>query len=173
MKRFALHRACSLVAASVLVCSPVIAAAQSNPFVPPARGSGLSREEVAEIVRREAAKNGQANQKPATPANGAPAGTANIPSQPGGAAAPGAPGAPGGSPVGPGVPTPPVNANGQMTAMPVVVDADPIAELLASGGSFVGCVGNTPVFKDKVGRRAYFTTKELRKSNEARRYTRC
>ena len=174
MKRSAIHRACSVVAASVLVCSPVIAAAQTNPFVPPTRGAGLSREEVAEIVRREAERNRSAQPQTQTgsPTN-PPGSVSDIPSPPGAPGA-GAPGAPGGSPLaGAGSPIPPVNASGQMNSIPVEVPTDPIAELLANGGNFVGCVGNTPVFKDSAGGRAYFTTKERRKSHEARRYARC
>lgn len=51
--------------------------------------------------------------------------------------------------------------------------SDVITQLLADGGQFVGCVSATPVFKDKDGRRAYFTSKELKASNAAKRIARC
>ena len=63
-----------------------------------------------------------------------------------------------------------IETQGGAVAEPVL---DPVSVLLQGGGSFVGCVGKTPVFKDKVGRRAYFTSDELEKSHEARRYARC
>lgn len=60
--------------------------------------------------------------------------------------------------------------SGAVAAEPI---PDPVSVLLEAGGAFVGCVGKTPVFKDKVGRRAYFTSEELGNSHEARRYARC
>ena len=50
---------------------------------------------------------------------------------------------------------------------------DPVAALISDGGAFVGCARNVPIFRDKVGRRIYFTTKELKDSEATRRYARC
>lgn len=131
-----------------LVTSPV-AAQSANPFKPGNSG-GMTPEQVRKAVAAE-----MAAQKNAAPGN--PADVAAIPSQPG---------APAGSPVGmvsPGMTLP--------VAAPVIVD--PVADLFADGGTFVGCVNKTPVFRDRVGRRAYFTSKELKDSHEARRFARC
>lgn len=142
---------CSAIALGAV--SAPAAYAQSNPFLPPQQG--LSRVQIQEIVKQEVerarAESGAkgAAETPGTPgapkpgASGAPS---NLPQQAGGA---------------------PANA-GPATPAP-----DAVADLLKEGGSFIGCVSNTPIFKDKMGRRAYFTTKELRESNEARRFARC
>lgn len=63
----------------------------------------------------------------------------------------------------------------QPGATPVAeaVVLDPVGSLFDAGGTFVGCVGRTPVFRDKAGRRAYFTSEELKNSHEARRFARC
>lgn len=160
-----------LVAALFLSATP--AAAQQNPFVPPSSG-GMSKAQVQAIIRaevaRQAAQGGAPTQgapdggvasqmkggKPALPGSGAAAAVGALPSQGGGAptgvstatTAPGGKGGLGGS-------------------------DDPVSQLLSDGGSFVGCVSATPVFKDKDGRRAYFTSKELKASNEAKRIARC
>jgi hypothetical protein len=137
------------------------ALAQSNPFVPPQAG-GMSRAQIEQIVRSEVERaKMQAGRTgvptlPGTPQN---KGVNTLPTQQGGT--PNA-GVASNAPQGGSAPSSP--------AAPVV---DPVADLLKDGGVFVGCVGGTPVFKDRVGRRAYFTTKELRESNEARRFTRC
>ena len=154
--------ACSAAIAAAFSAQPALA--QSNPFMPPQ--AGMSRDQIQAIVRQEIEK-ARASQplptkdgKPAGPAgpNGQPAVSPN--GQPVKSSIPGASGTPG-TPGAPGAPG----------AAPAVVD--PVAELLKQGGTFVGCVAGTPVFKDKIGRRAYFTTKELRESNDARRFTRC
>lgn len=142
------------------------AGAQGNPFLPPQ--SGMSRSQIQEIVRQEVirAKAGQV-QTPGTPspagAPGAPGGgvQSQMRQDPGVAALPGQTGGGG-----------PVNTASGGGASAAKAD-DPVADLLTDGGIFVGCVGGTPVFKDRTGRRAYFTTRELRESNEARRFTRC
>lgn len=137
------------------------ALAQSNPFMPP-QGGGMSRSQIEQIVRQEVerAKSQQARTGVPTLPNGQkPGGVNGLPSQPGG---------------GGGVNTASqAPQGGSSPASPAAPVVDPVADLLKEGGVFVGCVGGTPVFKDKVGRRAYFTTKELRESNEARRFTRC
>lgn len=125
---------------------PIASHAQSNPFAPPARTT------------------------PPPPPAPAPA------SEPDDAAVqeiPSQPGTPSGSPVNgnPAAGLPTGNDGTFIPQEPVIVD--PIAELIADEGVFVGCIGNTPVFKDKFGRRAYFTSKEMKESNEARRFTRC
>ncbi len=173
---------CTLAMASApgialgVVAMPSVAMAQSNPFTPPSNG-GLSRRQVEEMIARQAAQNASNNngsdQAPSSPAgpSGSPAvppgaanGVTGIPSQGAG------PGAPSGNPV-QGM------AGGQVSGGQMVpssaMSEDPVEQLLAEGGSFIGCVGSTPVFADKVGRRAYFTTKELRNSHEARRFARC
>ena len=65
------------------------------------------------------------------------------------------------------------NIEPQAAAVAAEPVLDPVSVLLEAGGSFVGCVGKTPVFKDNVGRRAYFSSEELKNSHEARRYARC
>jgi hypothetical protein len=162
----------------VSICSAVVlgavlapaAMAQSNPFVPPQ--SGMSRAQIEQIVRQEVERAKVQQAKSGTPGNPAVPGSPGGQTNPANSQAKGVNGLPqqqGGTP----------NANvasnapqggGSSAAAPVV---DPVADLLKEGGVFVGCVGGTPVFKDKVGRRAYFTSKELRESNEARRFTRC
>jgi hypothetical protein len=132
-------------AAFIGVAFSSAAIAQNNPFVPPQ--PSMSRAQIEQIVRQEVAK-----QQPA--------------GNPG--AKPGAPGAPANAQAGNGAANNP--AAPQKPEAPAI---DPVAELLKDGGIFVGCVSGTPVFKDKAGRRAYFTTKELRESNEARRFARC
>lgn len=134
------------------------ALAQSNPFVPPQ--AGISRTQIEQIVRQEVERARLQSGKTATPA--VPGGT---------------------NPATPGTPATKAAVDGtaqQKDGKPIASTAstapqgdDVVADLLKEGGMFVGCVGGTPVFKDKIGRRAYFTTKELRESNEARRYTRC
>lgn len=153
----------------VAICSAVVlgafaapvAYAQSNPFVPPQ--AGMSRTQIEQIVRQEVERaRAQQGGKPGSPSPQNPAGPGNpnlprsdvngLPQQQGG--------------------NPSANTAAQ-GAGPQTPASDPVADLLKDGGVFVGCVGGTPVFKDKIGRRAYFTTKELRESNEARRFTRC
>lgn len=176
------------IAASIAAV-PTLVTAQSNPFLPPSRSGGLTREQVAEIVAREIKRSStqRPSATPARPNRPGPTGpnmpgipvipdVSGMPSQPGNAAIaapnPYASG-PQGSPVGaeslgsanlPNV--------GQSGSSPIVSD-DVIGTLLSDGGTFVGCVGATPVFTDKDGRRAYFTSKELRKSHVARRFARC
>ena len=153
MKRFLVVGSISLAS---LLLSPAIVSAQSNPFAPRAN-SGLTKAEVEAIARKAAedrakqsAESGNPSPAPATPDQGNPA--AGLPSQPG---------VPSGSPVGPGAPMGPQQ------------ELDPIAALMAEDGVFVGCVRNVPIFKDKMGRRIYFTTKELKDSMAARRFARC
>lgn len=133
------------------------ASAQSNPFVPPQ--SGLSRAQIQELVRQEVERVKVSQPKPEIGPDGKPLPNANVqskmnnlPTQPGG--------------------VPAANTAGGPQGQPAAV-VDVVADLIKEGGIFVGCVDRTPVFKDKSGRRAYFTTKELRESNEARRFTRC
>ncbi len=142
---------CSAIALGAV--SAPAAYAQSNPFLPPQQG--LSRVQIQEIVKQEVER--------ARAESGAKGADAN-------AAKPGAPGAPNvnGQPQQAGGVAP-----GAAPATPSAPAPDPVADLLKEGGSFVGCVSSTPIFKDKMGRRAYFTTKELRESNEARRFARC
>ena len=158
----------------VSICSAVMlgatlapaATAQSNPFVPPQ--SGMSRAQIEQIVRQEVERAKVQQARTGVPtASGNPSnpnaprpngGVNNLPQQQGG---------------GGGVNTASQAPQGTAPASPAAPVVDPVADLLKEGGVFVGCVGGTPVFKDKVGRRAYFTTKELRESNEARRFTRC
>lgn len=159
--------ACSAVLASALL--PGAASAQrtqSNPFMPPS--AGVSRDQVQAIIRQEIERS-----------RGGSAGSSTPTRQPGGPGLPPGggvqsqlrPGAPGVS----GLPQQPGGVPSASTAsgQPAARAADPVADMLKDGGIFVGCVGGTPVFKDRIGRRAYFTTKELRESNEARRFTRC
>lgn len=152
----------------VAICSAVVlgavlapaALAQSNPFVPPQ--AGMSRTQIEQIVRQEVDR-ARAQAKAAgtdTPTtgpgpNGAKGDVGKLPQQQG------------------GNPSANTASGGGSSGGPATPAVDPVADLLKDGGIFVGCVGGTPVFKDKIGRRAYFTTKELRESNEARRFTRC
>jgi len=148
-----------------LVAAPSAVMAQSNPFLPPSAG-GISRQQVEEIVRREvrsAVETSAVSQTPAMP--GAPG--AGVPS-----GMPVAPGATAGLPSQPGAALAQPNVTGGAMA-PAEAPGDPVSDLLKDGGSFVGCVGATPIFKDAVGRRVYFTSKELRNSHEARRFARC
>lgn len=146
-----------LFSAGVIAATAAPALAQNNPFLPPS--GGLSKAQIEEIVRKEIVKSG-----PSTPGlPGAPGatgpggvqgqmkGVGNLPTQQGGA--------------------PNANVASNMPQGPAPEDV--VSKLLTDGGNFVGCVGSTPVFKDKAGRRAYFTSQELRDSNEARRYARC
>lgn len=141
---------CSAIALGAV--SAPAAYAQSNPFLPPQQS--LSRVQIQEIVKQEVERARAENGTKGT-------------SDPLGAPKPGASG------------TPNVNNQPQQAAGPSGAPApatpapDAVADLLKEGGSFIGCVNNTPIFKDKMGRRAYFTTKELRESNEARRFARC
>ena len=145
-------------ALSLLMISDV-AAAQENPFAPRSNG-GLTRAQIEQIARQEyQAQEAQRQSQNPTPAEGsadapvAPGATDGIPSQAG---------APSGSPVAGG------------SGVTAVVEAeDPVAALIADGGAFVGCARNVPIFRDKVGRRIYFTTKELKASEATRRYARC
>lgn len=147
--------ACS--AALVVAFTATPALAQSNPFMPPQ--AGMSRDQIQSIVRQEIEK-ARASQ-PATPTRNSTGGPATSPSV--ASAVANTAQQPGATP----------SANTASNAAPATPAVDPIGELLKDGGVFVGCVGGTPVFKDKIGRRAYFTTKELRESNEARRFARC
>ena len=132
-----------------------MAHAQSNPFVPPQ--ASISKAQIEQMVRQEVERTRVQGGKTGAPGAN-PSGV--NPSDPTVRnAVGGAPQQPGGTPV----------AN--TAAAPE--GPDPVAELLKDSGMFVGCVSGTPVFKDKLGRRAYFTTKELRESNEARRFARC
>lgn len=139
------------------------ATAQSNPFVPKSSG-GLTKEQVEEIVRKEAAANAaRQNNTPSDP--NAPAGpTANSPQSPT-EGLPTQAGAPNGSPV--------AGTPGAAGVTAVVSAEDPVAALIADGGSFVGCVRAVPIFRDSVGRRIYFTSKELKASDAIKRYARC
>ncbi|MFZ3481736.1 hypothetical protein [Sphingomonas sp. 3-13AW] len=157
-----------LVAALFLSATP--AAAQQNPFVPPSSG-GLSKAQVQAIIRAEVAR--QAAQGGATSqqnnADGSVTAHMKGPKPPlaasGGSAVDGVPTQNGGVPT--GVSTAAGGKPGDMGGN------DPVSALLSAGGEFVGCVSATPVFKDKEGRRAYFTSKELKASNEAKRIARC
>jgi len=122
------------------------AMAQSNPFAPQNNG-GLTKQQVEEIARNAAAQQNAQNAAP----------TAGVPDQPGNPAA----GLPNGSPIGPSTET---------VAIEII---DPVSQLMSEEGVFVGCVRNTPIFKDKFGRRIYFTTQELKDSDAAKRFTRC
>lgn len=145
---------CSAVALGAFVAPSAMA--QSNPFVPP-QSAGMSKAQIEELVRQTVASS--AKQQPARSNSDGSAGVTSqmkdgvrgLPTQQGG--------------------VPNANVASNMPQGPAA--ADPVADLLKDGGSFIGCVGGTPIFKDKIGRRAYFTTKELRESNEARRFTRC
>lgn len=122
----------------------------------------MSRAQIQEIVRQEvdrakaSASKTEASAIPGAPGS-PPAGTGaavgKLGTQPGG--------------------TPNANVASTAPQGPATPASDAVADLVKDGGIFVGCVGGTPVFKDKSGRRAYFTSKELRESNEARRFTRC
>lgn len=157
-----MKRSMVLVAASMvsLLALSDVAAAQSNPFVPQNQG-GLTRRQVEEIVRQQQAEQAAqpAVQQPATPgAPGTPQpATDGLPSE--------GNGVPGGSPV--------AGAPGAAGVTAVVAAEDPVAALISEGGSFVGCVRNVPIFRDNVGRRIYFTTKELKESDAIKRYARC
>lgn len=146
---------------SMLMLSDV-AIAQENPFAPKQQ-SGLTRAQIEQIARQEyeAQEAQRQQQSPESPPVGAPVapGTEGIPSQPG------ANGAPGGSPV--------AGAAGAAGVTAVVEAEDPVAALISDGGSFVGCVRSVPIFRDSVGRRIYFTTKELKNSEATKRYARC
>lgn len=161
-----------LVAALLLSAMP--AAAQQNPFVPPSSG-GLSKAQVQAIIRAEVARQGAQSGAPA----GAPAADGGVTSQMKGGGKPALPGSGaaaavgalpsqgGGAPT--GVSTATTGAGGRAVADP----NDVVGQLVSDGGQFVGCVSATPVFKDKDGRRAYFTSKELKASNVAKRIARC
>lgn len=169
-----------LAMAVIFAASATPALAQSrNPFVPPS--GGLSKKQIEDIVRAEVARNGGGQSiapSPQGPQPNAPQGgvagqlrngtgsaVAAIPTQGGGQ--PNASTASDGR----GGPVGATGPGGAPTALASV--DDPVAKVVADGGGFVGCVGSTPVFKDKDGRRAYFTSKELKLSNVARRYARC
>jgi len=155
----------------VSICSAAVlgallapaALAQSNPFMPPQQ-AGMSKAQIEQLVRQQVEQSvrQQATRTPTTPTvgpNGQPQVRPDgLPQQTG------------------GQPRANVASNatqGGGTSGGAAQADDPVAVLLKEGGLFVGCVGGTPIFKDKIGRRAYFTTKELRESNEARRLTRC
>lgn len=148
---------CSAAMLGALLCP---AASAQNPFVRP-QASGLTKAQIEQIIRQEvqSSVHQQRSGTPTSPTgpNGQPVRPDSLNQQKG------------------GVPeantasrAPQQGAAGATTAAD-----DPVAALLKEGGVFVGCVSGTPIFKDKIGRRAYFTTKELRESNEARRFTRC
>jgi hypothetical protein len=148
--------ACSAAVLGALMAPAALA--QSNPFVPPK--SSVSKAEIEAMIRQEMLKQA-ASQKGAPSAPGVEGqmkdqGVMNAPQGKGG--------------------TPSASTaskeNGK-SDVPDINAPDAVADLLKDGGSFVGCVEGTPIFKDRIGRRAYFTTKELRESNEARRYARC
>lgn len=130
-----------------------VAAAQSNPFQPPAAGGGLSKAEVQRIAAEEAKKNAAGAADPNAP-SGSPVapGTGSIPSQPMG---------PAGAPA------------GMISGPPAEPQISAVDKFFEAGGVFVGCVGSKPMFATKGGKRAYFTSKDLRKSNEARHLVRC
>jgi len=158
-----------------LLLSSTTASAGQNPFVAPS--GNISKAQVQAIIRAEIARQaaqaggaasaqqtapvqgGVASQmrgaRPALPGSGAAAAIGSLPSQGGGAPT--------------GVSTASGDGKGAASGNP----NDPVSVLIAGGGQFVGCVSATPVFKDKDGRRAYFTSKELKTSNEARRIARC
>ena len=154
---------CSALALSAFMAPT--ASAQSNPFMPPQQG--MSRAQIQEIVRAEVERTRA--QQTAQQKDGKPP----VPGQPG--ATPQINGGVGGLPQQQGgQPSASTAANGNGSpAKPAEAAPDPVAELMKDGGTFVGCVSGTPIFKDQTGRRAYFTTKELRESNAARRFTRC
>jgi hypothetical protein len=150
---------CSAVVLGALLSPPV--AAQNNPFVRP-QSSGLSKAQIEQLVRQQVEASVRQNRSTTSPSpvgpNGQPqARPDNLPQQQGGQ---------------PQANTASRAPQGGSSGSPSSAD-DPIANLLKDGGVFVGCVSGTPIFKDKIGRRAYFTTKELRESNEARRFARC
>ena len=137
-----------------LSLSTAAAAQTRNPFQPAAPGSGLSKAEVQRIVAEEAAKkNGAAAPGGAGTPSGSPVapGTGAIPSQPGGIAPPAA----------------------MISSEPAVPEESAVDKFFEAGGIFVGCVGSKPMFATKGGKRVYFTSKDLRKSNEARHLVRC
>lgn len=147
-------------ALSLMMVSDV-AVAQENPFAPRSNG-GLTRAQIEQIARQEyQEQQAQREAQNPAPAEGAP-GTPAAPGAPGTDAIPSQPGAPAGSPIAGGA------------GVTAVVEAeDPVAALISDGGAFVGCARNVPIFRDKVGRRIYFTTKELKDSEATRRYARC
>jgi hypothetical protein len=160
-----------LVSALLLAAAP--AAAQQNPFVPPSTG-GMSKAQVQAIIRSEIARQagqGGAAAQGIPPAGGVASqmkgGKPPLPGSSAAAAINGLSTQQGGAPT--GVSTAADGRGGKGKGDP----NDPISQLVEDGGQFVGCVSATPVFKDKDGRRAYFTSKELKASNEAKRIARC
>ncbi len=167
------------VVLTALLLASAPAAAQNNPFVPPQ--GGISKAQVQAIIRAELAREAQAG------GPGAPAGPGGPGAPAGGVAGqmkggPAGPAGPGGSRAAAainGLTAAQGSPNGVSTASKdgkggVGGDSDdPVGQLITGGGQFVGCVSATPVFKDKDGRRAYFTSKELKASNEAKRIARC
>lgn len=163
---------------AALFLSAMPASAQQNPFVPPSSG-GMSKAQVQAIIRAEVAR--QAAQGGGGAA-GAPAADGSVTSQmkgggkaalpgSGAAAAVGAlPSQGGGAPTGVSTAT---TGAGARAGGSSVDPSDVVGQLVSDGGQFVGCVSATPVFKDKDGRRAYFTSKELKASNVAKRIARC
>ena len=149
-------------ALSLMVMSDV-AVAQENPFAPRSNG-GLTRAQIEQIARQEYQQQ-EAQREAQGPAS--PTGAPDAPVAPGTPATEGIPsqaGAPSGSPV--------AGVVGAGAAVIVEVE-DPVALLITDGGAFVGCARNVPIFRDEVGRRIYFTTKELKNSEATRRYARC
>lgn len=155
----------NVVLAALALLPASQAMSQSNPFRPPAAGGGMSKAQIQEMVAQELARQQGGGRSPqGGPSGGGlnsqlrDPGVNGLPSQRGGR--PVANTAGGGGRAGMG--------SGGGASAP-----DPVADVLSDGGQFVGCVSSTPVFKDKVGRRVYFTSKELRESNAARRYAHC
>lgn len=157
-------------ALSLMMVSDV-AVAQSNPFAPRSNG-GLTRAQIEQIARQEyQAQQAQRESEAPPPVEGAP-GAPGTPAAPGApvpatGTIPSQPGGPSGSPIAGSA----VSGAAGVTA--VVEAGDPVAALISDGGAFVGCARNVPIFRDKVGRRIYFTTKELKASEATRRYARC
>lgn len=157
-----------LFAGAILGLTLMSPSLAQNPFVPPS--GGLTKAQVEAIVRTEVAKSGGIVSPGAPGAPGIP-GASGVSSQ---MVPPGAVGAlpsqRGGSPTANVAST---SRQGDAAGALAEIGLDPIDELLKAGGSFVGCVADTPVFRDANGRRAYFTSEELRGSSTARRFARC
>ena len=128
-----------------LLCPTNVSAQARNPFQPPAPGSGLSKEEVQRIVAEEASKKNGAVPD-GLPVSGVPVGPGMIPPQL-------------------GIPS--------ISSAPVEAEVSRVDKFFEEGGIFVGCVGSKPMFSTKTGKRVYFSTRDIRKSNEARHFVNC
>lgn len=170
MRIYALTGGGLVLAAFFLSAMP--ASAQQNPFVPPSSG-GLSKAQVQAIIRAEVAR-----QAASGGGGAAPSADGSVTSQMKGGGKPPLPGSGAAAVVG----SLPTQGGGAPTGVSTAAGGraggasdpnDVISQLISDGGQFVGCVSATPVFKDKDGRRAYFTSKELKASNAAKRIARC